>query len=196
TYWSTAPKVNFLHRLLIYLLLGLFVIGCSRDSLSLQSTREYEDSLTALHGASVSDLVERFITNWGSIEAHRNPEMTEDLVSSKWLEQFADGLDDEPYWVVTESATVQHVRVLEYDPARIKALACLDVVHARYSTDGEFIEVYPATEMCGIFVFALEEGNWKVAAFFNTTVPENVARDWNLAPEWLKIGRASCRERV
>src|SRR5690606_27754496 len=87
TYWSTAPKVNFLHRLLIYLLLGLFVIGCSRDSLSLQSTREYEDSLTALHGASVSDLVERFITNWGSIEAHRNPEMTEDLVSSRWLEQ-------------------------------------------------------------------------------------------------------------
>ena len=96
-------------------------------------------------------------------------------------------LENEPYWIVTKAANVDHIRVIEYYPDQFKAIACLTVIYEERSVpEGKLLETYPESEHCVIYVFVLEGEKWKLNANFNTTNPGNVARDWSYASEWTK----------
>ena len=164
------------------------------DSLSEYSREEIEatvqaaEALTSVHGTEARQAIENYKQNVGSLEVWRNPDIRKELMTEKlFLSSPPRDPDSSPYWLVIKSVNVDHVRVLEYSPDRFKAVACLTTVYEeRNPSDEKLLDTYPASEHCAIYVFVSEEGNWKLAASFNTTDPNHIDRDWGFLPDWIK----------
>ena len=155
------------------------------------ATAEMEKSLTAIYGAEVRTTIETFESRWLSLEAHTNPSLQSELATGPYLDYWGyarqgSAIYDEPVWLVTRSATVQRLAVLEHGSDRIKAVAHVVIVSDEITPKGVFKQSLAPDLMCGVYVFVRESDTWKLAAYFNATDPRYVDRDWSEAPDWLK----------
>ena len=164
------------------------------DSLSEYSREEIEatvqaaEALTSVHGAEARQVIESHVLKMGSLEAWRNPDIRKDLVTERQFTDLSEFLAPDPEsFQITASASVDHVRVVEYSPERFEAIACLTTVYEEINaTDESVLRVSPESEHCAIYVFVSDEGNWKLAASFDTTDPNHIDRDWGFLPDWIK----------
>ncbi len=154
----------------------------------MESTIEAERQLTAQHGQEVSRLIIDFERKAGSLDRHYNNDMLTEITTGPFLEYLARfEPEKESYWLITTNVQIEHIRVLEYSPNRIKAVACMmREIEERTAITGEWIKSYSPNEICVLYVFSLENKVWKVAAVFNTTDPTKIDRDWTYAPDWLR----------
>jgi hypothetical protein len=51
---------------------------------------------------------------------------------------------------------------------------------------GEFKRSLPPAKSCGVYVFVREDDVWKLATYFDMSVPQDIDRDWRDAPAWSK----------
>jgi hypothetical protein len=172
--------------------LGPFGTDQRATSESLQVTVTAETSLTETHGVEVCDVIENFELQWGSLEAHRNPSVQSELAIGPFLHywgyaRMGEAIYDEPFWLVTTSATVKNVRVIEYSSERFRAVASVARRVDKTTTEGVIIESSLPRGHCEIYVFVRANNTWKLAGSFLTDgPPQDVERDWRDAPDWLK----------
>lgn len=162
-----------------------------KASLQATATSEAERFLTETYGREVQATIENFESGWLSLETHKNPGIESELATGPYLDYFGlarkgQAIYDEPSWLITKSATVTRVRVLEYSPERFKAVAHVIAMIDEITPKGEFKQSLPPNRSCGLYVFAREDGKWKLAAYFNATDLRYVDRDWREAPDWLR----------
>jgi len=155
------------------------------------ATAEMEKSLTAIYGVEVRTTIEGFESRWLSLEAHTNPSLQSELATGPYLDYWGyarqgPAIYDEPVWLVTRSAMVQRLAVLEHTNDRFKAVAHVVIMSDEITPRGVFKQSLAPDSMCGIYVFVREADTWKLTAYFNATDPKYVDRDWNEAPDWLK----------
>ncbi len=156
----------------------------------LRATATAEALLTETHGAEVSKIIKNLELKWHSFEAHINPTVeseiaTEPFLSTFGYEKFGDAIYDWPSWSVITSAQVSAIRVIEYTPERIKALASVDRIFKDVTPEGDVIKEARAEGTCGVYVFVRENDVWKLKGFFLTLGnPYDVDRDWENSP-WL-----------
>lgn len=179
----TGKHTQVLKHLWVFIGVILTIASCTSPA-----TEENQGAqLNELYGTEVEDTIASFESQWLSLEAHLNPSLQSELATGPYLEAFgyaSQGQDlyNEPFWLVTTSASVQSIRVLEYNSERFKTVACVTSYGNRLTTDGEFIEQLSPYEFCGVYVFAREDNLWKLAGFFNMAD----RRDWDYAPNWLQ----------
>jgi hypothetical protein len=150
-----------------------------------QATREAEAHLTLDHGADVRDLIETYESRWLSLDAYRDPSIQADLATGPYLDYWSLqrlDLTNEPAWYITKSAFARSISVLEYSGQRIKATACVIRETVDVLPSGEVLNTLPPREICGVYVFAQEDTDWKLAGYFNLLD----RRDWEYAQPWLK----------
>jgi hypothetical protein len=180
----------------LYVLLMVFALLCTAcgpqpDISSIQATAAAETSLTGMYGTEVRAAIENFETKWYSLEEHLDPEIQSQIATGEFLRQFGHTYNSskpfgEPYGLLTKSAVVVSVRVLEYGPQRFKAVAGVVEQTDQVTPQGEFTKSLPFRKFCGVYVFLKEENIWKLAAFFDITDSNTVARDWENASVTLK----------
>jgi hypothetical protein len=164
----------------------------SATSESLQATKETETQLTETYGAEVRSVIERFELQWGSLEAHTDPSIQSQVATGPYLEYFgyarlSEAIYAQPFWLITTSASVEKVRVLEYGPVRLKAIAGVVREVAEVTTGGEPKQSRGTLRICGIYVFAREDTIWKLVGFFRIIGdPEEVTSTWEDSAPWLK----------
>ncbi len=148
--------------------------------------------MTQTSGAKVSSVIENFEMRWSSLEANLNPAIQSEVATGPYLEHFGYARDgeaiyDEPFWLVIMSAEVRKVRVVEYSPERFKAVASVARTYNKTTTEGEIIDSGLSYPVCAVYVFVREDQTWKLAGLFLTGgTSEEVAREWDRAPGWLK----------
>jgi hypothetical protein len=157
----------------------------------LEITAEAERSLTTKYGVEVGSAIENFEIKWSALESIRNPSIQAEVATGRFLDYFGnarhgDAVYQEPFWLITRSATVTRVRVLEYTAERFRAIACVTGSIDKTDTKGVTQESLPPYKIRGVYVFVKENNRWKLAAFFDTTDPKRSLRDWDYAPDWLK----------
>jgi len=159
---------------------------------SATATAAAEAFLTQTYGAEVTSAIEGFESRWFSLDAHVDPAVQSKIATGLYLEYFGyaragAALYDEPFWLVTTSAEVKKVRVVEYSPERFKAVASVVRMYNKTTTEGEIIELARSDTVCAVYVFVREDQTWKLAGLFLTGgTSEEVAREWSRAPGWLK----------
>lgn len=161
--------------------------GPTVTSESVRATAEAERALTVVYGVEARNTIENFESKWLGFEAHRSPATQSGLATGPYLEYWGyaregTALYNEPSWRITRSAFVKSVRVLEYNPERFKAVACVIKNSDEVTQEGVVNETLSPLEICGVYVFVRQDSVWKLAGFFNTADP----RDWDHAPDWLK----------
>ena len=165
----------------------------SATSESLQATKETETQLTETYGSEVRSIIENFELQWGSLEAHTDPSIQSQVATGPYLEYFGyarlgEGVYAQPFWLIATSVSVERVRVLEYGPERLKAIAGVAQEIAEVAPGGEGPQKSRGTlRTCGVYVFVREDTTWKLAGFFPIiNDPEDVASAWENGGQWLK----------
>lgn len=159
---------------------------------SLRVTATAEAALTATYGSEVSSIIENFELRWYSLEAYVEPSIQSEIATGPYLDHWGyihlgDIVYNEPSWSVITFADVKRIRVLEYSPERLKAVASVSRVFNDITSEGEIIQSSRPSGLCGVYVFTYENNVWKLAGFFLTDgPPQDVERDWRDAPDWLK----------
>ena len=174
--------IEVVNKGLAYVLLVFILIvstGChswGKENNESKATSQAIEAFTRDYGEEVSRIIESYMLQEGSLDAHHNPDILKELMTGeRLLLRPKLDLENEPYWVVTKSANVDHIRVIEYYPNHIKAIACLTIIYERRSVpEGGLLETYPETEFCALYIFVLEGENWKLNANFDTTNPGNI----------------------
>ncbi len=184
---NTANFIRFGYLILCLAFLSACVSSSKKDA-SMESTIEAERQLTERYGKKVSLLIIDFERKNGSLERHNNNAILTEIATGPYFEYLVQlDSENEPYWLVTTSVDIEHIRLIDYSPNRIKTIACMiREIEERTLVTGEWIKSYPPNEICVLYVFSLVNKTWKVAAVFNTTDPETTDRDWAYAPDWLK----------
>ncbi len=184
---NTANFIRFGYLMLCLAFLSA-CISLSKKDASMESTIEAERQLTEQYGEEVSLLIIDFERKKGSLERHNNNDMLTKIATGPYFEYLAQlDSENEPYWLVTTSVDIEHIRLIDYSPNRIKAIACMiREIEERTPVTGEWIKSYPPNEICVLYVFSLVDETWKATAVFNTTDTETIDRDWAYAPDWLK----------
>lgn len=180
--------------IIIFLLITCNACDSSVTSqLSSRATAQAETDLTKAYGTEVSRIIENFESKWLSLDAHKNSSIQSDLAVDPWLDYFGNAREgaaiyDEPFWLITETASVNNVRVLEYDPKRFKAIARVVMLVDKMTPQGKVMDSGPTLPQCNVYVFVRGHDNdpWKLASAFNMTDMDHVERDWNSAAEWQK----------
>ncbi|MCC6189972.1 MAG: hypothetical protein IT318_13135 [Anaerolineales bacterium] len=154
--------------------------------------------LTQMHYAEVSEAIYSFHSHWLTMASHQDPGLQSAVATGRFLELFGlaragPSLNDEPFWLVTKSVTVDNLLVLEYASDRFEAVANVELIIDRVSPAGTAIMSLPTQERCDLYVFILEEDAWKLSALFDLSDPNIVFREWDVSPDWLKqaIGELS-----
>jgi len=153
-----------------------------------QATVTAEALSTEMHEAEVRSAIENFELRWYSLEAHKNPSIQSQLVAEPHLNLgWGEEVYDEPFWLVITSAKVEEIQVLEYSLERFKAVAFVARTFDKTTTEGTIIESLLPSGRCGVYVFVHEDSSWKLAGLFVLMgTPQEIERDWNYAPDWLK----------
>lgn len=173
------------------LLVTLSIAACStRDSQSM-STADAERAIAQTHEPEVRSAIQKFEAQWLSLEAHQDPRLQSDLATGPYLDQsgyarLGERLYDEPFWLVTKSASVRKIEVLEYATERFKAVACVARVIEETSTQGTVAGSPWIYRSRRVYVFVRESDEWKLAALFDISIPNDVARDWDALPHWMR----------
>ena len=148
-----------------------------------------ERALTEAHGEEVEQAIERFISMEGSYDAIADPDILVDIATGPYLELLnfsKQQIEDSSSWLVTDSFTVDGVRVLEYDPDEFKAIGCGIVYINRVTPQGTVIKELPSRQFRNLFVFVKEDDTWKVAAGYGITDPKYSIAEWEYAEAWRK----------
>ncbi len=158
---------------------------------AIQATYEAETTLTGKYGAEVRGAIENFEKKWFSREEQLDPGIQSEIATGNFLRTFGHTEDKakpfgEPFGLVTQSAVVVGVRVLDYSLERFKAIASVIKQTDEVTPEGEFKKARPYRKFCGVYVFLREDNLWKLAAFFDITDLDHLDRDWSLAPPDLK----------
>jgi hypothetical protein len=163
----------------------------SRTPSQIEATLEAERFLTKTYGKEVQEVIGQFETNWFSYEAHKNPSMQSELATEQFLNYWGfqsrgKAIYDEPFWLITKSAVVTQIRILEYHADRFDAIAHVSEDIDWITPEGKLIQTVPLYHSCGLYVYTREDEKWKMAAYFNATDTTNLDRDWDEAPDWLR----------
>jgi hypothetical protein len=156
-----------------------------------QLTADAENKLTIDHGEEVRSAIGKFETNWLTLASIRNPSLQSEIATGKYLEYFGvaregKSIFDEPFWLITKSATVTSVRVLEYNADQFKAIACVKSLVIKTNTNGKIMDYLPPHDFRGIFIFSRENNVWKLSDYLETTNPDNALYTWDTTPDWSK----------
>lgn len=173
------------------LLVILSVAACSARDSQAVATADAARAIAQTHAPEVRSVIQEFETRWLSLEAIQDPRLQSDLatepyVAESGLARMGERLYDEPFWLVTRSATVREVDVLDYAADRFKAVACVASVIEETSTHGiprSSPWVYRSRR---VYVFVRESDKWKLAALFDISIPRDAARDWDALPAWMR----------
>jgi len=174
---------------LVFLGISCVVLVLSSSFLSLGKDRS--EFLTQQHEQEVSMIVKQFELAWGSLEAYLDPSTRQGLVITGYFDSQIGSLDQkalfsEEFGVVYENIEINHIRILNYTPQQIKLVACIQVTGSYVRPDRSVIISFSNIEQCAIYVFYQQDSQWKLAGKLDTTVPDNVGRDWDLASRELK----------
>ncbi len=196
-----APASRRLTIRVLIVMIGLTVMAtissCTTRSNAItgmtasQATAQAEQFLIETHRADVQSVIENYQTRWLSLDAHKDPSIQAQLATGPYLESWGYArmgktINDEPFWLITKSAVAKSLHILEYGPERFVAVARVIKLNDKIKPSGEFIESMPAYESCGVYVFIREEAVWKLATYFDMSVPQDIDRDWRDAPAWSK----------
>ena len=141
-----------------------------------------ERFLTATYGTEVQATIENFKLRWLSLDSRKDPSVQAELATGPFLDYWGNArtgkaIYDEPFWLITTSAVVKYLRVLEYSPERFKAIARVSTLYDSITPEGKLIESKLPYEVCSVYVFIREGNAWKMATAFGMTVPQHVERD-------------------
>jgi len=146
---------------------------------SSKATAETETMLTQTYGEQVSRIIEDFKVQRHSLEFIKGTGVDAEITTGYYYQLYGGGpptiedgsswLEEGSIWKVVTSAQVRHVRVIEYTPERIKAVAAVDRVYDNRTIEGDIVEASLTDYQCGVYVFVNEDNLWKLAGFFLTT---------------------------
>jgi len=156
-----------------------------------KATADVTATLTTTHDAEIHEVIQRYETDWLSLAAHENPSIQSKLATGGFLWYWGNArsgtkIYDEPFWLITKSADVTSLHVLEYSPERVKALASVIRQVDEYTPKGTFTRSYQPREVCRLYLFVREDSVWKVADLFDMTRQSDIARDWENFVAWEK----------
>lgn len=182
----SASPIPFYVRILITFMLAVNMTQCN----SLTKVPEEAFSKTPIPENVVQEagnVITNFESQWLSEKAHRDPTVQMELATGKYLEYFGyagSNIQDEPFWLVTDSAKLESMEMMEHDPDRFKAEACVIKSLRKILPDGTLVENLPppTSGLCGIYVFVKVENKWKLLGYLNTMD----SRNYEHAPDWLK----------
>ncbi len=148
--------------------------------------------VAADHEQEGRQLVIDFESKWSSLEAHKDSNVQAEVATDPYLKYVGYGREgkaiyDEPFWLVTKSALVKSLTVLEYSAERFKIMAHIVRQIDETTPNGELRQSFSPAESCRVYAFAREGNTWKVAAVFDMTNINNASRDWRDAPDWLRL---------
>lgn len=171
--------------------ISYFTLGILAGLMETKATEDVAATLTATHGAEIREVVEQYATDWLSLAAPKNPTTQSRLATGEYLwswgyARMGAKVYDEPFWLITKSATVTNLRVLEYSPERFKAIASVEELTDKITPQEEFIESLPKHEYCRLYLFVREDDAWKVADLFDMTRQSDIDRDWENNVAWEK----------
>ena len=177
----------------------LLVVACSfyyvltvvTNRIRSQVAAKAEATLAATYGAEIQATIANYEAKWMSLEAYYDPSVQAALAKGPYLEywklaRLGPQLNEGGPWLVTKSAVVNYIRVLEYTPEQFKALASVIRQIDEYTPKGEFTRSYQPREVCRLYLFVREDSVWKVADLFDMTRQSDIARDWENFVAWEK----------
>lgn len=135
-----------------------------------QATLDTEMWLTQTYGEQVSEIIEEFELKRHSL----------DYIQGENNIYGTPIAEPGSVWMIVTTASVKGIRVLEYTPERIKAIATVDRTYDERTIEGDMVNASLSDYKCGIYVFVNEDSTWKLAGFFLTTPPRagTVYNDW------------------
>ena len=162
-----------------------------RERAAIQASAEAEVSLTNAYGTETRAAIENYETNWMSLKAYYDPSVQAALARGPYLDywklaRLGPRLNEGGPWLITKSAVVNSIRVLDYAPERFKALARVITQTDEYTPEGKFTRSYQPRVVCRLYLFVREDNSWKVADIFDMTRQSDIARDWENFVAWEK----------
>lgn len=133
----------------------------------------------------VSSEIVNFGELWLSEQSHKTPAFQEELATGEYLNRMGyanSNVENEVEWLVTDSAELESLQLIEYSQERFKAEACVITSGRKIRPNGDFIGLFSNIRVCGIYVFVKVEHKWKLLGFLNNMDPRN----YEHAPDWLK----------
>ncbi len=130
----------------------------------------------------VRTVIQKYESSWLSANVALNPTLKYDLATKQWADYMGIPTSHQGVsGLLTTSATVNDVTVIEYSSARLKAWACTTNTFDEITLQGTIVRSGTLSR-CGTYVFWKMDANWKLAGYYN----DADRRYWNHAPEWLK----------
>lgn len=85
-----------------------------------------------------------------------------------------------------KSSTIDKVRVIEYSPTQFKAFSCEELTFNTVTLAGTYVSSEQPQTFFRIYLFNLDSGVWKVAAWADFTDADHLNRDWTEGsyPQW------------
>lgn len=184
----TLRRVFILGLGILFLALIFMIYLVNSYQITIKS--EAERLLTVAHGPEVQATIENFELRWFSLDAHEDPSIQAKLATGPYLDYWryarhGKAIYDEPWWI-TKQAMVTSFRTFEYTPEHFKTIARVTRLFDEVTPQGEFKRSLPPNESCGVYVFVREDDVWKLATYFDMSVPQDIDRDWRDAPAWSK----------
>jgi hypothetical protein len=187
---TNKNKLNSLvySRILLMFLFLLFIFnltGCiASENKSQEPTLATEFPKEVVE--DVSNTILNFETLWSGEQAYVDPKIQNELATGKYLEYWSYerlNIADEPFWLVTDSASLESIDLIEYENDYFKAEACVQRNGRKIKPDGSLIQKDSTSPLtCGVYVFIKEMHVWKLLGYLDITDP----RTYEYAPDWLK----------
>lgn len=158
---------------------------------SSKATAETETMLTQTYGEQVSKIIEDFEVRSHSLEFIKATGVDAEITTGYYYQLYGGGpptIEEGSIWQVVTSAQVRYIRVIEYTPERIKAVAAVDRVYDNRTIEGDIVEASLTDYQCGVYVFVNEDNLWKLAGFFLTTPLSagSVRNQWQYVDQEMK----------
>lgn len=190
---NTANRLSVhLYRNVTLFLVALLLTGCVGVlPEQMKATEEAKKNLTITYGEEVQSIIENFQVKWQSLDAHKDPSIQANLATGPYLDywgytRMGKAIYDEPFWLITRSADIRNLQVLEYGSEKIKAIARVIKLSDKMTPAEKLIQTNLSSESCSVYVFVREDSFWKLAAGFDMTRPQDVESDWTREPDWSK----------
>lgn len=161
---------------LVVVSLALAVGGCLRYDVEWQRRM----MLTSEHGEEARQAIQTYEQTWLNKDVMQNPALQNEVATQQWTEHM--GVQEPSRGgLVTTSATITAVSVIEYSPERLKSAACRTIKFDELTREGQFMRSGEFSQ-CGTYVFWKLDETWKLAGYFN----DADRRYWDHAPQWLR----------
>jgi hypothetical protein len=183
--FNRIPAWTFL-LVLASLLVALLFLGMEKQKTQVD---QETTALTEQHGKEVQTLIETYEVAAHNINTYQSADRRAGIFSGTFLDelnQYFSTLTRPATWTIVTQAGVTQIKVLDYSPAKIIALACVSDQELELNDQGKLVKQLPAASFAAAYVFVFADASWKLGNYLNVTDPKSARTTYAAMTEELQ----------